>query len=106
MDSAGNIDMGFLANTGTGFDAETAGIAVLAGGKILIGCNGGTLFNGAFTGGLVLLNSDGTRDNSLNLGTGFNGIVVDICTTTTGHIIVGGTFTTLNSLPAWYVQQF
>jgi uncharacterized delta-60 repeat protein len=112
MDSVGNIDTAFLANTDPGFDsvnAQTAGIAVLPNGQILVGCAAGDTYQGGFTGGLIRLKADGTLDGTFNIGTGFTGgsaIVIDILVTTLGDIIVSGVFTALDGVPRFYVAKF
>lgn len=56
------------------------------------------------------LYSDGTLDNTFNIGTGFTGgtgpIVIDILVTTLGDIIVSGVFTALDGTPRFYVAKF
>lgn len=116
IDAFGNIDSSFCGptgNTGVAFDsvnAQTAGIAVLPNGQILVGCAAGDTYQGGFTGGLIRLNADGTLDATFNIGTGFTGgtgpIVIDILVTTLGDIIVSGVFTALDGTPRFYVAKF
>ncbi|MFV8379565.1 T9SS type A sorting domain-containing protein [Flavobacterium sp. LB3R33] len=71
-------------------------------GKILIGGNYDR-YNGTSTSGLTRLNNDGSIDNSLTTGTGFNFdwvIVKDIELQSNGKIIVGGGFSSYNGSSA------
>jgi uncharacterized delta-60 repeat protein len=47
---------------------------------------------------IIRLNSDGTKDTSFNIGTGFNNSVKTIELQPDGKILVGGSFTTYNGL--------
>ncbi len=95
LNSDGSVDTSFVV--GTGFNGYVYSIAIQSDGKILIGgefssYSGTSLGNG----GLVRLNSDGSRDTSFNIGTGFNRSVNSISLQSNGKIIVGGNFTTYN----------
>ena len=67
-------------------------------GKILVG-GGFDLFNGSSQNFIVRLNSDGTKDTSFNIGSGFNGAVTVIKQLSDGKIMVGGNFTTYSGQP-------
>lgn len=95
----GSLDTAFSSNIGTGADIFPYRCAVQSDGKILIG----GLFNNFNTvaaKNLIRLNSDGTRDTAFmdNLGSGFNGMVTAIYVLSSGKILVGGGFTTLNGI--------
>jgi uncharacterized delta-60 repeat protein len=87
LNSDGTRDTSFTV--GTGFDGLVYAIAVQSDGKILVGGSYST-FNGTSQNGIVRLNSDGTRDTSFVIGTGFNGPVSTIAIQSDGKILVGG----------------
>lgn len=72
-------------------------IKILSDGKILIG---GTFsnVNGVSKNRLAKLNSDGSLDSSFNIGSGFNGNILSIKEQPNQKIIIGGSFTTFNSI--------
>jgi len=79
-------------------DGNSIGVvtAVQADGKILVGGNF-AFANGTEKFGLVRLNSDGSLDNTFNVGgLGPNGIVYEIKVLGDGKIIIGGGFGTYN----------
>jgi uncharacterized delta-60 repeat protein len=93
LNVTGSIDNTF--NTGTGFEGVVYVIRVQPNGKILVG--GGYLeFNGNPHLYLIRLNSDGSVDNTFDLGTGFNGIVNDIILQNDGKKIILGEFTSVD----------
>jgi hypothetical protein len=90
-------DSTFNTNLGTGFNDTVNKIHVQANNKILVGGKF-TSFNGVTTNRLVRLNSDGTRDNTFNIGTGFDGEIFDILEDSdTGAIYVAGNFNYYNN---------
>ena len=96
INSDGSIDATF--NSGLfGLTTVSAGTAVsvvhlLSDNKILVGGNF-TTYNGASVGNLIRLNSDGSIDNSLNVGLGFgSGVPTSIVQSNDGKIIIGGSF--------------
>ena len=93
LNSNGTKDTSF--NTGTGFNGNVNSIAIQSDGKIIIGGLFIT-FNGITTNRIIRLNSNGTKDTSFNIGTGFNLDVGSISNQSDGKIIVGGLFTALN----------
>lgn len=104
--SFGAINATFLTNTGTGFDDQTLGVDVMPNGQLMVGCPNTANFNGAPSLGLVRLNADGTRDNTWNLGTGFNNSVYVVHVDTFGNILVGGNFTSMNSNTYNHIIKF
>ena len=88
----------------TSFNLQSNGYAPSAPTKTLQLQNGKILTLGRFSSynnisfnGLVRLNSDGSLDNSFNIGTGFlNSLVNDFGIQTDGKIIVAGGFTSFN----------
>jgi hypothetical protein len=94
-----NFDSDSTFNTylGTGFNDTVNKIHVQANNKILVGGKF-TSFNGVTTNRLVRLNSNGTRDNTFNIGTGFDGEIFDILEDSdTGAIYVAGNFNYYNN---------
>ncbi|SFF61225.1 T9SS type A sorting domain-containing protein [Thermoflexibacter ruber] len=97
LNTNGSLDATF--NVGTAF-ADTDKVYVIklqTSGKILIG-GSFTTFNGTSANHIIRLNADGTRDNSFNIGTGFNNPVRDI-QLQGDQIWVGGDFTAFNGSP-------
>jgi uncharacterized delta-60 repeat protein len=84
-----------LLSIGTGFDAEVSAIAIQSDLKILAGGQF-TSYNGTTQNYITRLNSNGTRDTSFVIGTGFDGPVSTIAIQSDGKILVGGYFTAYN----------
>ncbi len=95
---AGVIDPTF--NVGTGFDGNVREVFPLKNGKYLCGGEFSN-FNGQAASRLVMLNSDGSRDNSFIVGTGFTrpsggAIIWDIKPWKGGKWLISGNFTAYN----------
>jgi len=91
LNSDGTRDIDFTI--GTGFNNVTYSIAIQSDGKIIIG-GVFTSYRGTTQNRITRLNSDGTRDTSFTIGTGFSsGIVNAIAIQADGKIIAGGSFT-------------
>ena len=93
INSNGSIDTSF--NVGTGFNNTVNATAIDSNGKILVGGEY-TTYNSSTQNRLVRLNSDGTKDNSFNVGTGFDATVWALAVDSNGKILVGGNFTSYN----------
>jgi uncharacterized delta-60 repeat protein len=93
LNSDGSLDNTF--NIGTGFNDAALTISIQADGKIIVGGQF-TTFNGNVANRLVRLNTDGTIDNTFNIGTGFNNYIYSTNIQTDGKIIVGGAFALYN----------
>ena len=94
LNSDGSVDSGF--NTGTGFNDKVNSIFLQPDGKIIVGGQF-SHFNGASANKIVRLNTDGTRDNSFNVGTGFSStsfttFIISILQQTNNKIVMGGSF--------------
>ncbi len=91
----GTLDTGF--SPGTGPDGDVNAVAIQADGKILIG---GAFRNVAGTGraGIARLNADGTLDTSFNPGAGTDFDVFVIALQPDGKILIGGDFSTFNTV--------
>jgi uncharacterized delta-60 repeat protein len=90
----GSLDTSFVV--GTGFPSDSVIVIKLQpDGKILVGGNSGTTYNGETFRGLIRLNDDGTVDNTFLLTTG--GITVRaIHVQSDGKILIGGDFSSYN----------
>jgi hypothetical protein len=95
LNTDGTIDNTF--NPGSGFTStQVRRIKIDSNGKLIV-VGDFTSFNGVTTNRIVRLNSDGSRDNTFSIGTGFNNNVTDVGFTTTGKlIVVGNNFTDYN----------
>ncbi len=89
LNTDGSRDTTF--NTGTGTDGSIASIALQPDGKVLIGGDFSS-YNGFASNNIARLNADGSRDDTFNVGTGFDDEVYDVELQTDGQIVVGGTF--------------
>jgi uncharacterized delta-60 repeat protein len=89
----GLIDSAF--NQGTGFNSVTRVITLQSDGKILVGGQF-TLYNEVSRNYIIRLNSDGTIDDTFNIGSGFNSNVSGIVILNDGKILIVGDFTSYN----------
>jgi uncharacterized delta-60 repeat protein len=107
LNADGTRDTAFTTAIGTGFGTLeffinpplVLSIAVQEDQKIVVGGRF-TTHNGVTSDNIARLNSDGTRDTAFTtaIGTGFNNRVATLAIQPDGKILVGGTFTTQNSL--------
>lgn len=93
----GNVDNDFIKGIGANSTVNT--ISLQPDGKILIGGTF-TSYNNNATNRIARLNSDGSYDNSFNVGSGANGTVTNISIQPDGKILVVGNFTLFNDLVA------
>jgi uncharacterized delta-60 repeat protein len=93
LNSDGSRDTSFTV--GTGFDSGVNAFAIQPDGKIVVG-GYFTSYNGTSQNYITRLNSDGTRDTSFTIGTGFNSGVDAFAIQSDGKILVGGFFTSYN----------
>jgi uncharacterized delta-60 repeat protein len=93
INSNGSNDNSF--NIGTGAGGSVYALALQPDGKIIVGGNF-TTFNGVSINRIMRLNSDGTTDNTFNVGTGANSAVTVLALQTDGKVLMGGNFTTYN----------
>jgi len=87
LDENGEVDDSF--NTGTGFNSSVYSLQAQSDNKIVAG----GLFNsyaGSSNNYIVRLNSNGTKDTSFNIGTGFSNAVYTTQLQNDGKILVGG----------------
>jgi uncharacterized delta-60 repeat protein len=95
LNSDGSLDNTF--NPGSGFDAGVSSIAIQSDGKLIVGGDF-SFFNGISRNGITRLNSNGSIDNSFNLGIGFDAGVSSIIIQPDGKVIVGGWFASFNGI--------
>ncbi|MGI5898116.1 MAG: delta-60 repeat domain-containing protein [Candidatus Dojkabacteria bacterium] len=93
LHSDGSVDTNF--SPGRGFNKFIRAIETQSNGKILVGGDF-TKFDDTAYYRIVRLNSDGSIDNSFNIGTGFNNSVYAMEIQSDNKILVGGTFTSYN----------
>jgi len=96
LNSDGTRDTSFT--TGTGFDLFIDAIAIQSDGKIVVG-GYFTSYNGTPQNNITRLNSDGTRDTSFTIGTGFDFFIRGIAIQSDGKIVAGGYFTSYDGTP-------
>ncbi|MFV5683901.1 T9SS sorting signal type C domain-containing protein [Flavobacterium sp. GB2R13] len=99
----GKVDLAFNVLDdglqGDGFDNTVRTVSLQADGKLIVG--GDFLnFNGAVTPYLCRLFSDGSKDISFGLGSGFNGKIYCSLLLPDGKIILGGSFTAFDGSAA------
>ncbi|KUJ61456.1 calcium-binding protein [Flavobacteriaceae bacterium CRH] len=89
--SDGRVDTSF--NIGTGFDEDVSAMTVQPDGKIIVGGKF-TTYNDSTANRIIRINQDGSIDNSFLPGSGINsGAVQTIKISSSGNIMVGGSFT-------------
>lgn len=99
LNTDGTKDSNF--DIGTGFTVANANyfslysIVLQPDGKILVGGAFNT-FNGNIENRLIRLHTDGTKDSSFNIASGFNDNVFSIALQSDNKILVGGSFTIFN----------
>lgn len=101
LNANGSLDTTF--NLGTGFDGNTYSVVVQGSGtneKIVVGGEFSN-FNGTAQKGICRLNTDGTLDTSLAIGTGITegtstGRVLSVAVQSDGSILLGGLFSKIN----------
>lgn len=93
----GSLDASF--STGVGANSLIEKVIIQPDGKILLGGTF-TKFNTQNKNSIVRLNSDGSIDNSFNIGTGFDDKVTSIDLQLDGKIIVIGAFSHYNGIVA------
>ena len=99
LNSNGTIDTSF--NPGLGSNSTINSLSIQNDGKILIG---GIFqsYNGVSLNRIARLNSDGSVDNTFNIGQGVNNYVFNVTCLSDSKILVGGMFTTFNGVNARY----
>ncbi len=93
LNNDGTLDESF--NSGSGFNNPVRTLSIQPDGKIIVGGQF-TSYNGSEQNHIIRLNSDGTKDESFNVGSSFNDIVYATVVQPDGKIIAGGKFTNFN----------
>lgn len=93
----GSVDQDF--NTGTGANSVVQKIIIQADGKNIV-AGSFTAFNNESAGRIVRLNPDGSTDAGFAAGTGANGGIRDVAVQQDGKIVIAGSFTMFNNIPA------
>lgn len=107
LNSNGTVDTSFYKmrnNSNFGNNSVIYDIALQSDGKIIAG---GYFFkfNDIDQKGLIRLNSDGTKDDTFNIGAGFWGTVYKVLIQTDGKILVRGNFSSFNGIVMPNVQN-
>ena len=92
----GSIDTMFNTS-GSGANGSVTNMALQPDGKIMV-AGYFTSFNGSAYSRILRLNSDGTIDNSFDVGTGANNGIQSMLLQPDGKVILGGPFTQFNSV--------
>lgn len=92
----GSIDPTFV--TGTGLSVVPR-VFLQPDQKIILCISGSFTYNGVTYNDAIRLNTDGSIDNSFNIGSGYNNQVYEIGFQN-GKLILGGTFTSFNGVTA------
>ena len=90
----GGLDSTF--NFGTGANGAISALALQSDGKILVGGSFSTV-NGVASGAVARINTNGTVDTTFNVGAGANGAVLAIAVQSDGGVVIGGTFSAVDS---------
>ena len=96
LTTAGALDTSF--NPGAGADNPVNAMALQPDGKVII-VGGFATYNGVTRAGVARLLPNGVLDQSFFPGTGANGPVSTVALQSDGKVVMGGEFTTFNSLP-------
>lgn len=106
INTDGSLDNTFV-QTGSGLQNYVTLMTLQSDGKILVG-GYFSAYNNVTEHRLARLNSDGSLDTTFSLtGSGFSDSILfnSIVVQNTGKILVGGTFTSYNGVPATYLSQ-
>jgi uncharacterized delta-60 repeat protein len=103
LNTDGSVDTSFVV--GTGFDSVVFTIKQQTDGKIVVG-GFFTSYSGITSSKIIRLNTNGSIDNSFNIGLGFNsGQVNAIELQSDGKILVGGSFTSYSGVSMNYITR-
>src|SRR5690606_18597760 len=89
-------------NIGSGFNTINTTVYSLiedSNGKYLIGGIFET-YQGVTSNNIIRLNQDGSRDNTFNIGTGFNSGILSLIENSNGKYLIGGVFETYQGVSA------
>ena len=91
LDNTGTVDTTF--NVGAGPNNTVTSMVTQSDGKLLIAGSAFTTYSGSASTRIARINTDGTRDATLVVGAGLNGIAYDMKVQSDGKIIAAGGFT-------------
>jgi len=97
LNADGSVDTSF--DPGTGANNLLEGLTIQPDGKIIIGGTF-TAYNGTSINRIARINADGSLDTSFVVGTGLDGDGIAFAVQADGKVLVGGAFTTFNSVAA------
>jgi len=100
LNTDGSIDNTF--SIGTGFDNLVYVTKIQSDGKTLVGGNF-TSYSGVTSNRIIRLNTDGSIDNTFNIGTGVDDSIYDIVIQSDGKIMLGGEFISYNGTTSNYI---
>lgn len=105
LNADGSLDTSFNMG-GAGPAGQVYAIALQTDGKIFIGGGFGS-YNGTTANNFARLNTNGSLDTAFNtnLGTGFNSYPLAVAVESSGKILVGGSFTSVNGTTANYIAR-
>ncbi len=89
----GSRDVSF--DVGSGFNGRVRSVDIQDDGKILVGGDFST-YQGVSANYIIRLNSDGSRDTTFDIGSGFDNLTYSVKQKNDGKIIVGGQFSQYN----------
>jgi uncharacterized delta-60 repeat protein len=92
LDNTGSVDTTF--NMGVGPNNTVTSMVTQSDGKILISGTNMTTYSGSSSTRIARINTDGTRDTTFNVGTGFNNVANDLKIQSDGKIVAAGFFGT------------
>jgi uncharacterized delta-60 repeat protein len=97
LNSDASIDTSFVIGTGFNAAIRRNCIALQSDNKIIVG-GLFTSYSGVSRNYIIRLNTDGSIDNTFNIGTGFNLETSSVLIQPDGKILVGGQFTTYSGI--------
>jgi len=103
LNADGTTDATFVI-PGDGFDGPVYTIALQSDGKIIVG-GAFNNYGGNSCGNIARLNTDGSFDNSFNIGTGFDGLVKNIDVQQDDKILVAGEFMLFNTVDVHVIAR-
>jgi uncharacterized delta-60 repeat protein len=95
VNSNGSYDASFVSPSGFNTGGLVNSIHIQSDNKIIVGGQF-TSYNGVTSNRIIRINSDGTIDNSFNIGSGFNNNLRFVTVQGDGKILVSGDYTSYN----------
>jgi uncharacterized delta-60 repeat protein len=103
INPSGTLDTTFIS--GAGLNGVAYDMKIQPDGKIVAAGTFNT-YSGSTNNRIVRINTDGTKDTTFNIGTGFNTTgIYTVGIQSTGKIIVGGQFTTYSGSASPYIVR-